>query len=154
MAASWIAASWMAASCIKNYDKTPVGELEYLSIFWPPPHVNSTPPWLLRSVKVSTSSELYPDMRLFFFIWMPRHPVFCFALTCDLRDVMPHKRSLTLFSREAEDFPRGDNHSKHMPLLTYLAWLQPVHHNPKFVFIHFNTAKVLLVVKTFIKNIE
>ena len=56
--------------------------------------------------------------------------------------------------RKAEDFPRGGNHSKHMPLLTCFAWLQPVYHNPKFVFIHVNTAKVLLVVKTLIKNIE
>ena len=39
-------------------------------------------------------------------------------------------------------------------LLTYLAWLQPVYHNPKLVFVHVNTAKVLLLVKTLIKNIE
>ena len=56
--------------------------------------------------------------------------------------------------REAKDFPRGDNHSKHNPLLTYLAWLQPIYFNLKFVFIRVNTAKVLLVVKTLIKNIE
>ena len=29
-------------------------------------HVTSTPPWLLRPVKVSTSSELYPD-----YFWLP-----------------------------------------------------------------------------------
>ena len=56
--------------------------------------------------------------------------------------------------REAEDFPRGGNHSKHMPLLTYLAWLQPIYYNPKFVFLRVNTAKILPVVKTLIKNIE
>ena len=28
-------------------------------------------------------------------------------------------------SREAQDFPMGGNHFKHVPLLTYLAWLQP-----------------------------
>ena len=28
--------------------------------------------------------------------------------------------------RKAEGFPRGDNHPKHVPLLTYLAWLQPI----------------------------
>ena len=38
--------------------------------------------------------------------------------------------------REVEDFPRGGNHSKHVPLLTYLAWLQPIYYNPGFVFIH------------------
>ena len=42
-------------------------------------------------------------------------------LTCDLRDTMPHQRSPTLIPREVEDFPRGDNHSKHVPLPTYLA---------------------------------
>ena len=34
--------------------------------FGPPPRVTGTPPWLLRLVKDSTSSELYPDTRLFF----------------------------------------------------------------------------------------
>ena len=33
----------------------------------PLPCVNGTPPWLLRPVKVSTSSKLYPDTRLFFY---------------------------------------------------------------------------------------
>ena len=42
------------------------------------------------------------------------------------------------FPREAENFPRGDNHSKHVPLLTYLAWLQPLWYNSWFVFIHVN----------------
>ena len=37
----------------------------YASVFWPGPHVTGTPPWLLRPVKVSTSSELYPDTWLF-----------------------------------------------------------------------------------------
>ena len=41
----------------------------------------------------------------------------------------PHCAALVCFSpnqpREVEDFPRGGNHSKHVPLLTYLAWLQP-----------------------------
>ena len=41
-----------------------------------------------------------------------------------------------------------------MSLLTCLACLQPICYNPKLVFIHVNTAKVLLVVKTLIKNIK
>ena len=44
-------------------------------------------------------------------------------LTCDLWDTMPRQRSPTLIPRETEDFPRGDNHSKHVPLPTNLAWL-------------------------------
>ena len=36
-------------------------------------HVTGTPPWLLRPVKVSTSSELYPDyFRLPFLFHLPR----------------------------------------------------------------------------------
>ena len=30
-----------------------------------------------------------------------------------------------LIPREAEDFPRGDKHFKHVPLLTYLIYLSP-----------------------------
>ena len=47
--------------------------------------------------------------------------------------------------REAEDFRRGDNHSKHVPLPTHLAWLH------LYMSI---LEKLLLVVKTLIKNIE
>ena len=38
---------------------------------------------------------------------------------------MPLQRSLTLLPREAKDFPRGDRHFKHVPLLTYLIYLSP-----------------------------
>ena len=54
--------------------------------------------------------------------------------------------------REVEDFPRVCNHSKHMSLLNYLSWLQPIRYNPKFVFNHVKTAKILLAVKTLIKK--
>ena len=43
--------------------------------------------------------------------------------------------------REAEDFPRSEYHSKYVPLPTYLAWLQPIYYNSRFVFIHVNTRK-------------
>ena len=56
--------------------------------------------------------------------------------------------------REAEDFPRGGNHSKHVPLPTYLAWLQPIYYDLGFVFIHVKLLTFLLVVKTLIKSIE
>ena len=45
------------------------------------------------------------------------------------------------FPRDAEDFPRGGNHSKHMSLLTHLAWLQPICYNSKLIFIRVNAAK-------------
>ena len=41
---------------------------------------------------------------------------------------MPGRGSLTLLPREAEDFPRGGNHSRPMPQLT------PVYYDPKIVF--------------------
>ena len=40
-----------------------------------------------------------------------------------------------LLPREAEGFLRGGSHSRHVPLLTYLASLQPIYYNPGFVFI-------------------
>ena len=88
-------------------------------LFTPLPHVTGTPPWLFRPMRVSTSSELYPDTWLFF-VFECIGIQFFNSLTCDLRDAMPHQRSLTLIPREAEDFPRGDNHSKHVLLLTYI----------------------------------
>ena len=52
----------------KTNSKTPVGETGCLCIFLfrPLPHVTGTPPWLLRPMRVSTSSELYPHTVLFF----------------------------------------------------------------------------------------
>ena len=60
--------------------------------------------------------------------------------------------SLTLLPREAEDFCRGGNHSKHMPLLTYLAWLQPIYYNSRFVFMHINITKIFTCGENFNKK--
>ena len=80
--------------------------------------------------------------------WLPKHPVFLFtlALTQSVRLPMVTYPSLcstcvtywTLchaighqvlptqpLPREAEDFPRGDRHFKHVPPLTYLIYLSP-----------------------------
>ena len=52
---------------IKTYCKTLVGETGCLSIFLRLLRcVTGTPPWRLRPVNVSASSELYPDTRSFF----------------------------------------------------------------------------------------
>ena len=93
---------------------------EHFIFLRPLPCVTGTPPWLLRTVKVSNSSELYPDTRLFFEC-LGIH--FFNPLTCDLRGTMPRQRSLTLLPREAEDSPRGDRHFKHVPPPTYLIYL-------------------------------
>ena len=56
----------------------------------------------------------------FFFFFECLGIQFFNSLTCGLWDTMPCQRSPALLPREAEGFSRGDNHSKHMPLFTYL----------------------------------
>ena len=68
MVASWMAAPWMAACWIKNYSKTLLRETGCLNIFESLPHITGTSPWFLSPVKVSTSSEHYPDTMLFFYL--------------------------------------------------------------------------------------
>ena len=91
----------------------------FFLFFWLLPNVTGTPSWLLRPARVFTSSELYPNIWLFFFECLGIQ--FFNSLTCDLRDAMPRQRSPTLTPREAEAFPRGDNYSQHVPLPTYQA---------------------------------
>ena len=72
-----------------------------------------------------------------------------------LYHVSGHLMLLTqTFPREAEDFLRGSNHCKHVPLLIYLAWLQPIINNLRLIFTHVKTKDVLLVVKILIKKYE
>ena len=47
------------------------------------------------------------------------------SLTCDLWDAMPRQRSLALIYKEADNFPRGDKHFKHVPPPTYIICLSP-----------------------------
>ena len=54
--------------------------------------------------------------------------------------------------KEAEDFPRGGNHSKYMPPPIYLAWLQPIYYNSRLVFIHINTEKAFTCGENFDKK--
>ena len=112
----------------------------------------------------------------FFCFWMLRHPVFKFTslfLTQSVRLSLVTYPSLCStyvtyrmpchasgyqalpiqpLPREAEGSPRGDNHSKHVPLPQYLAWLHQFTIIFRFVFIHIKTIKILLVVKTLIKK--
>ena len=76
------------------------------------------------------------------------------SLTCDLWDTMPHQRSLALSPREMGDFLRGGNHSKHMPPLTCLAWLQPIYYNSRFIFMHINITKIFTCGESFDKKIN
>ena len=138
-------------------------------------HVTSTLPWLLRTVKVSTSSELYPWLlSVAYFLF--RHPVFLFTslfLTQSVRQPLVtypslcsvyvtyrtpyHANSHQALStkplpKEADNFYRGGNHSKYVPLLTYLTWLRSIYYDLGFVFIHVKPRIYLLVVKTLIKK--
>ena len=54
--------------------------------------------------------------------------------------------------REAEEFTRGGKHSYHVPLLTYLAWLQPISNDSKLIFNHVKIKDALLMVKSLTKN--
>ena len=89
-------------------------------------HATSTSPWLLRPVTVSTSFELYPNyFRLPTFVINPPPPppfdplwftCVAYRTPCFVSDhQMLSTQSLL---QEAEDFPRGSKHSKHVPLLT------------------------------------
>ena len=116
-------------------------------------HVTSTPPWLLSPVKVSTSSELYPDyFRLptflnvqasSFLIHSPfptqsvRLPLVTCPSLCNtcvayrtLCHAIGHQVLPTqLLPREVEDFPRGDKYFKHVPPPTYLIYFSPKVYN-------------------------
>ena len=156
----WLLLRWLLLSIsadfeqVKNYfadfeqvkktnSKTPVGETKYLCIFClghclmsPALHPGFSDLW--GSPPALSSTPILG----FFFVFECIGIQFFNSLTCDLRDAMPRQRSLTLIPREAEDLPRGDNHSKHALLPTYLAWLQPIHYNSRFAFIHAKTTKI------------
>ena len=57
-----------------------------------------------------------------------------------------------LLAREAKDFSMSDKHSRHVPLLTYLAWLQLIINNSRLISKHAKTKDALVVVKSFMKN--
>ena len=112
---------------------------------------------------------------LIFTYWLPRHSVFWFppSSTQSIRLLLVTYPSLCstcmtyrtpyhsighqvlptqLLPGEAEDFHRGGKHSKHMPLLTYLAWLQPVINNLRLIFKHVKIKDGLLGVKNSMKK--
>ena len=138
-------------------NKTPIGETGCLCIFFLffnyLPHVTGTPLFhssfsdLWGSPPALTST---PTLGFCECIGIQ----FFNLLTCVLQDVMSCQRSPTLTLREVENIRRGGNYYKHVPLPTYLAWLQPFYYDLWFIFIHVKTVKILLVVKTLIKNIE
>ena len=120
-------------------DKTPLGDTGCLSKFlgslsMSPAHHPSFSD-LLRSPPALSSTPATFGCLLFL---MFRHPVFLFTpfpntvskatlcSTCVTYRMLCHAIGHQVLPTqplpgEAEDFPRGDNHPKHVPLLTYLA---------------------------------
>ena len=154
MAPSWMVAYFEQEQVKKTNNKTPAGEIGCLCIFC---FIFIFDHWLMSPALHPGFSDLWgspPALSstptLDFFEWLGIQ--FFNSLTCDLQDAMPCQRSPTLIFREAEDFPRGGNHSRDEPLPTCLALLQPIYYNSRFLFIHVKTANILLVVKTLIKK--
>ena len=76
---------------------------------------------------------------------------------CYLQDAVPFQWSPDASpypSREAEDFPGANNHSKYMPLLTYLDWLQPIIINLRYIVKHVKTRNILFLMKILIKTLN
>ena len=141
------------------YNKTPLGETGYLSYFlgylsMPPAlHPSFLDLWRSPPALISTPTGfgglLFLIVQAFrFFI----HPLFLSPLFLPYHASDHKGLPMQPLPRKVKDFPRGCNHSKHMPQLTYLAWLQPYCFNPRLAFMHAKTGKVLLVVKTLIKK--
>ena len=130
-------------------------------------HVTGTPPWLLRPVKVSTSSELYPDyFWLPFLFHLPRalrfwvgifYPQAFFTLRSFptfLEQPAFIKVSLGAGSYFLESCRASYWSSKHRSGPSVCL----IHSNPQsfihlsFVFMLINIAEVLLMVKTLIRS--
>ena len=133
----------LSKSKINLTTKFPHKKLDAWANFW------ATYPCHRHSTLASQTCEGLPQfwalhqlLSIAYFSWLFRHPVFWFTLLSQHSQLgclwlpTPHCAApvwLTghhampavtrcLPPREAEDFPRGSNHSKHMSLLTYLAW--------------------------------
>ena len=159
--------------------KTPLGETGCLSIFLgylsmsPALHLGFSELWrsppALSSILTAFGCLLFVQASSFLIhspfsqhshlgrLWLPTpHHAFTVQCLCDLQNTIHasgHQALPTqLLPREAEDFPRCGNHSKHVPWLTYLPWLQPIYYDLGFVFIHVKLGMFLLVVKTLIKK--
>ena len=123
-------------------------------------HVTGTPPWFLRPVKASTSSELYPD-----YFWLP----FLFHLPRALRfwvgifypQAFFTLRSFPTFLAQPAfikaSLGAGSYSLKFLGIHTdprnaepahLFVWITAIHN---LVFIYVNIAKVLLVVKSLIR---
>ena len=143
-----MAASWMAAADFGQViklvvrPKTPLGETGCM-INWMPLHPGfsellGSPPVLSSTQLLSVAYFSCSGIQFFnsppFLTQSVRLPLVTYPSLCSICatyrmpcHVIGHQVLPTQpLPREAEDFPRGGSHPKHMPLLTYLAWLQPI----------------------------
>ena len=115
----WLLFRWLLL--IFNLNKTPLVETGCLSnplflltgclgiqFFDSPPPPSH--PFLTKSVRLPLVT--YPSL----FSTCVTYRTLCHTIGHQVLPTQP-------LPGEAEDFPRGDNHPKHVPLLTYLAWL-------------------------------
>ena len=137
----WLLLRWLLLTF--SLGKSPLRETGCLSNFFGYSNVTGTPTWLLRLVKVSTSSELYPNTSVAYFFLIAQassfliHPSFpiqsfrppvvtCSSLcstsvTCRTPCLIGHQALPTQpLPRKAENFPRGERHFKYVPPFTYL----------------------------------
>ena len=155
---------------VKNlpYSKTPLGESGCLSIFLgylsmlPALHPCFSDPWrsppALNSTSTTFSCLLFVKVSSFLihFPWpLVTYPSLCsnYVTYRSPWHASGHQALLTqTLPREAEHFPKGGYQFKHVPLFTYLAWLQPIYYDLGLVLIHVKPRIFLLVVKTLIKT--
>ena len=114
---------WLWTSLKNLISKLLWGETRYQSIFLghylvsQALHPGISDPWRSPPALSSTPTQGY------FFLFECLGIQFLNSLTSNFWDAMLCCRSLILLPRVAEDLPKGNNHSKQMPLFTYLAWL-------------------------------
>ena len=138
----WLFLRWLLLTF--NLNKTPLEEIRcfnnpYFFTYWLPKHSVF---WFTPSSVQSVGQPLITYPSLCSTCMTYRTP--CHSIG---HQVLPTQPLL----REVEDFPRGGKHSKHVPLLTCLAWLQPVINNLRLTFKHVKIKNGLLVVKSLIK---
>ena len=112
-----------------------------MHLFWLLPHVTGTPPWLLRPLRISASSELYLTLASLILFFECLGIQFFNSLTFYLADTMSCRGSLTLIPRKVEGFLG----------VTIISGICPCSHTQldcnqfiitsRFVFIHVKTFK-------------
>ena len=120
----WLLLGWLLLTLSLN--KTPLGETGCLG----------NPLFLFTGCLGIQFFDLPPFSQQSITLPLVTYPLLCStSVTCKMtclsigHQVLPTQP----LAREAGNFPRGSKHSTHVPLLTYLAWLQLVINNPRLI---------------------